>query len=238
MELIKALKITTLIVLTIEISLVKFYNPVFAGLAEDMKYQIEATKNLMSGDLDSAKSFIDKIENTKTKEDLMVGLATNYLTKGDLDSAKPLIDKIENTKIKENLMVSLATNYLTKGELDSAKPLIERIEDKKLKEVLIVGIATGYIRKEDFNSAEPFIEKIEDKKLKKTLATTAMTVCLNKGEMKKASEFLFSYVEEEQVLTNMLFVFLTKYKDKSDYLGMIGFVSRFIFSGKIFQVKW
>ena len=204
-ELIKALKITTLFFLTIVISLVKFYNPVFAGLAEDMKYQIEATKNLMSGDLDSAKSFIDKIENTKTKEDLMVGLATNYLTK---------------------------------GELDSAKPLIERIEDKKLKEVLIVGIATGYIRKEDFNSAEPFIEKIEDKKLKKTLATTAMTVCLNKGEMKKASEFLFSYVEEEQVLTNILFVFLTKYKDKSDYLGMTGFVSRFIFSGKIFQVKW
>jgi hypothetical protein len=171
-ELIKALKITTLIVLTIEISLVKFYNPVFAGPAEDIKYQIEATKNLMSGDLDSAKSFIDKIE------------------------------------------------------------------DKKLKEVLIVGVATGYIRKEDFNSAEPFIEKIEDKKLKETLATSAMAVCLSKGEMQKASEFLFSYVEEEQVLTNILFVFLTKYKDKSDYLGMIGFVSRFIFSGKIFQVKW
>ena len=238
MELIKALKITTLFFLTIVISLVKFYNPVFAGLAEDMKYQIEATKNLMSGDLDSAKSFIDKIENTKTKEDLMVGLATNYLIKGELDSAKPLIDKIENTKIKEDLMVGLATNYLTKGDLDSAKPLIDKIENTKIKENLMVSLATNYLTKGELDSAKPLIERIEDKKLKETLATTAMTVCLNKGEMKKASEFLFSYVEEEQVLTNILFVFLTKYKDKSDYLGMIGFVSRFIFSGKIFQVKW
>jgi thioredoxin-like negative regulator of GroEL len=237
-KLIKVLKITTLIVLTIGISLVKFYNPVFAGPAEDTKYQIEATKNLMSGDLDSAKSLIEKIEDTKIKNVLIVGLATNYLIKGDLDSAKPLIEKIENTKTKEDLMVGLATNYLTKGDLDSAKPLIEKIENTKVKEDLMVGLATGYIRKEDFNSAEPFIDKIKDKKLKETLATTAMTVCLKKGEMKKASEFLFSYVEEEQVLTNILFVFLTKYKDKSDYLGMTGFVSRFIFSGKIFQVKW
>ena len=161
----KILKIVILTTLIIEVSLVKFYNPVFAGPVEDFQYTKEITELIAKGDLNSSVLILEKIEDNTLKQTMLVRLVGEFIQKGELNSADPLLEKIEDKDLKQSMLVGLATAYIKKGEFGSVEALLEKIEDKTFKDTLAAAAMRGCLEKGEIKNASEFLLHVEDENI-------------------------------------------------------------------------
>ena len=161
----KMLKIAILTPLIIGISLVKFYNPVFAGPVEDFQYTKEITELIAKGDLNSSVLILEKIENKSLKQTMLVRLAGEFIQKGESNSAEPLLEKIEDKRLKQTMLVALTGSYISKGEFSSVEALLEKIEDKPLKDTLAAVAMKGCLDKGEIKNASEFLLLVEDENI-------------------------------------------------------------------------
>ena len=157
MQSIKILKIAILTTLLMGVSLGEFYNPVFAGPFEDMKYMSEGTELIKKGDLNSAEALIEKIENKDVKQSMLVGLGTAYIKKGEFSSVEALLEKIEDKRFKDTLAAAAMRGCLEKGEIKNASEFLLYVEDENILTAGFLGLLSEYWSKKGFLGTSWFV---------------------------------------------------------------------------------
>ena len=86
MKLTKILKTTILTTLIVGISVVKFYNPVFAGPEEDFNLGIRLGELIKKGEFNSAAPLVEKMEDKSLKDIWLGNLVGKLIKKSEFRS--------------------------------------------------------------------------------------------------------------------------------------------------------
>jgi hypothetical protein len=156
-KLTKILKTTILTTLIVGISVVKFYNPVFAGPEEDFNLGIRLGELIKKGEFDSAAPLIEKMEDKDLKNVWLGNLVGELIKKGEFDSAAPLIEKMEDKDLKDALAAAAIRDCLKKGEMKKASEFLLYVENEDILTPLFLRLLSDYWDEKGFLGTSWFV---------------------------------------------------------------------------------